>query len=294
MRIVNHPLCTTTIGAPSDMQDDCSALPVAYHTDEYGTWAVSFWQPSADELATLAADGGITLQVRALGRQHPVVAMGVYPSISPVPQARTAIAAALEDSRKLRQLRAFEALLPAAPGVRAADREEFIRQVVNGIAEMDRDSPEDQPEMMLVTPDELRGCLENAFQCMDEDAELATDLIAIVAQQASQLSDALRDVVAERHRQVEQEGHGPEHDDAYPNGEIAAYAAFYAMPPAAREWPATETGYGATFGEAIVPSDWTAPKTGERRRELVMAGALILAEIERIDRKAIVWEKAAA
>jgi hypothetical protein len=82
MNIINHPLCTTMIGAPSDMQDDCSALPVAYHTDEHGTWAVSFWKPSPDDLATLAADGGITLHVRAAGRQHPVVAIGVYPAVT--------------------------------------------------------------------------------------------------------------------------------------------------------------------------------------------------------------------
>lgn len=97
---------------------------------------------------------------------------------------------------------------------------------------------------------------------------------------------AARDVLAERRRQVEQEGYDHEHDDAHPGGEIAAYAAFYAMPQAARDWPAPETGYGATFGEAIVPADWKVPKEGDRRAELVKAGALILAEIERIDRAA--------
>jgi hypothetical protein len=93
-------------------------------------------------------------------------------------------------------------------------------------------------------------------------------------------------VLAERWHQIAEEGYHPEHDDAHPNGEIAAYAAFYAMPPAAREWPATETGYGDTWGEAIVPADWSVPKEGDRRSELVKAGALILAEIERLDRAA--------
>lgn len=181
---------------------------------------------------------------------------------------------------------------PQHSSTRATDREEFIRQAVSAVAEMDRDSPEDQPEMMLVSPQELRGCLESAFERADEEAELVTDLIAIVASQPHP-GQAARDVIAERSRQVEHEGYAPEHDDAYPNGEIAAYAAFYAMPPAAREWPTTEIGYGATFGEAIVPADWTAPKTGERRRELVKAGALILAEIERIDRTAIARQEAA-
>jgi hypothetical protein len=96
---------------------------------------------------------------------------------------------------------------------------------------------------------------------------------------------AARDVLAERRRQVEAEGYDPEHDDAHPNEEIAAYAALYAMPPAARDWPVTETGYGDTFGAALCPVDWH-PKFGDRRRELVKAAALLLAEIERIDRAA--------
>lgn len=83
MDIVNHPLCTTSIGAPSDMQDDCSALPVAYHTDEHGTWAMSFWKPNGAELAQLGAEGCVTLHVRAAGRQHPVVAIGTYPASTP-------------------------------------------------------------------------------------------------------------------------------------------------------------------------------------------------------------------
>lgn len=97
--------------------------------------------------------------------------------------------------------------------------------------------------------------------------------------------DAARDVLAERRRQVEAEGYDQEHDDAHPNEEIAAYAALYAMPPTARDWPASETGYGETFGAALCPVDWT-PKFGDRRRELVKAAALLLAEIERIDRAA--------
>lgn len=94
------------------------------------------------------------------------------------------------------------------------------------------------------------------------------------------------DVMAERQRQISVEGWTPEHDDGHVNDEIAAMACFYAMPPGAREWPATETGYGSTLGEAIVPNNWVA-KQGDRRLELVKAGALILAEIERLDRAAV-------
>lgn len=96
-------------------------------------------------------------------------------------------------------------------------------------------------------------------------------------------SDALRDVATERRRQIDAIGATPEHDDEHVNDEIAALACFYAMPPAARDWDATSTSYGATLGEAIKPIDWDV-KVGDRRRELVKAGALILAEIERLDR----------
>ncbi|WP_073105064.1 hypothetical protein [Pollutimonas bauzanensis] len=69
------------------------------------------------------------------------------------------------------------------------------------------------------------------------------------------------------------------------NDEIAAMAAFYAMPPGAREWPASETGYGDTLGDAILLEGWIG-KAPDRRRELVKAGALVLAEIEGLDRAA--------
>lgn len=98
-------------------------------------------------------------------------------------------------------------------------------------------------------------------------------------------SDALRDVAAERRRQIEAEGYDPEHDDCHVNDEIAALACFYAMPQGAREWDASSTGYGLRLGDAILPYGWASIEDGYRRRELVKAGALILAEIERLDRR---------
>lgn len=97
---------------------------------------------------------------------------------------------------------------------------------------------------------------------------------------------AIRDVLAERRHQVEI-GYDAEHDDAHVNEEIAALACYYLMPPGAREWPATETGYGDTLGKAIVPHDWHADDRQSRRRQLVMGTAMGLAEIERLDRAAI-------
>jgi len=100
---------------------------------------------------------------------------------------------------------------------------------------------------------------------------------------SGELNSAARAVLTERRRQIEDEGWTPEHDDEHASDEIAALACFYAMPPAARDWDASSTGYGPTLGEAILPVDWHAI-SGDRRRELIKAGALILAEIERLDR----------
>ena len=95
------------------------------------------------------------------------------------------------------------------------------------------------------------------------------------------------DVSAERRRQVDAEGYDHQHDDAHVGSEIAAAACFYAMPPGAREWDTSSTGYGGTLGDAIVPDGWVL-SAGSRRRDLVKAGALILAEIERMDRAAAI------
>lgn len=83
MYIVNHPLCNETLGAPADLKEGdgiepgtCSILPIFQYRDEDGPWAVSFWKPSQEELDRLNQGGYITLQVRAQGRQHPVVSMG--------------------------------------------------------------------------------------------------------------------------------------------------------------------------------------------------------------------------
>ncbi|EMO5084396.1 hypothetical protein RZM82_002715 [Pseudomonas aeruginosa] len=142
----------------------------------------------------------------------------------------------------------------------------------------------------------LAECLENV--CEDEEdfdvredvadgRVVAADIAHMLAAAPDkEVPQAWLDVQAERLRQVEAEGWTPEHDDEHACDEIAAFACFYAMPPAARDWDASSTGYGDTLGEAILPEGWE-PKTGDRRRDLVKACALALAEIERLDRAGI-------
>lgn len=96
---------------------------------------------------------------------------------------------------------------------------------------------------------------------------------------ASGCSAALADVAAERRRQVDVEGWTPEHDDAHSDGALARAAGCYAL-HAGREsdrW----RGYLVWWPWS---TKWWRPTS--RRRDLVKAGALILAEIERLDRAA--------
>lgn len=95
------------------------------------------------------------------------------------------------------------------------------------------------------------------------------------------MSKAIEDVIAERRRQIKSEGWTPEHDDAHANGEMAGAAAAYALyrshvdPVDIRElnligrlWPWA--------------AEWWKPKSA--RQDLVRAAALLIAEIERLDR----------
>lgn len=96
--------------------------------------------------------------------------------------------------------------------------------------------------------------------------------------QAAAITPAARDVLAERRRQVEVEGWTQEHDDEHESGEIAKAAACYALQSA---MPGNQGDY-LRFWPAQWDSSWWRPR--DRRRDLVRAAALLLAEIERLDR----------
>ena len=90
------------------------------------------------------------------------------------------------------------------------------------------------------------------------------------------MSQAEVDVLAERQRQIHAEGHDEAHDDRWTNGELAEAGASYAIAShfpahAPIEWPWDR--------------EWWKPK--DRRRNLVRAAALIIAEIDRLDRQAL-------
>lgn len=96
--------------------------------------------------------------------------------------------------------------------------------------------------------------------------------------------EALLSVIGERRRQVEQEGWTAEHDDEHTEGELSAAAACYALH--ASEQIDME---GHEIDEDILPEHWPWDakwwKPSDPRRNLVKAAALLIAEIERLDRQ---------
>ncbi|KAB2676748.1 hypothetical protein F9K85_09640 [Brucella tritici] len=135
-----------------------------------------------------------------------------------------------------------------------------------------------------------------------------------VAPVSPDATKAARDVLAERKRQVEAEGWTPEHDDTHTGGEMAGAAACYALygatynapshyPPrkvyaavaearrnAEKDVETTREAVRMAIGAPKAPKNWPWNaewwKPSDRRRNLVKAAALILAEIERLDREA--------
>lgn len=100
-------------------------------------------------------------------------------------------------------------------------------------------------------------------------------------------------IAAERERQIADEGWTPLHDNDHDAGELAIAGAVYALPFDIREqrvwkttlrqllWPFEPRWFKAT----VAIQSTTQPRES-RIRELVKAGALISAEIDRLHRRA--------
>lgn len=91
-------------------------------------------------------------------------------------------------------------------------------------------------------------------------------------------------IAEERKRQIEVEGWTPEEDDLYTAGQLALAGATYAIPMLDRD------DYGGYAYSTDVPimfpfsPEWWKPTPDDRIRELAKAGALIAAEIDRLQR----------
>lgn len=100
-------------------------------------------------------------------------------------------------------------------------------------------------------------------------------------------SDAARDVLAERRRQIEAEGWSIEHDDRHTLGELGLAAALYALPYDAKvrgEELITQDCFIGLDMALEISCGWSLKPEPNARRRLVKSGALIVAEIERLDR----------
>lgn len=95
------------------------------------------------------------------------------------------------------------------------------------------------------------------------------------------MSNAIDDVIRERRHQIERERFNTEHDDKHVKGELCKAAAGYAD-------HAADVIVNLEEANFDVPCDWPWDdkwwKPKDPRRDLVRAAALIIAEIERIDR----------
>jgi hypothetical protein len=98
---------------------------------------------------------------------------------------------------------------------------------------------------------------------------------------------AIDDIAAERKRQIEAEGWTEAHDDNHARGELARAASSYAYAGSVKTGRAAILGQpesGTDFIMRLWPWDWKWWKPTSQRRDRVKAGALIVAEIERLDR----------
>lgn len=105
--------------------------------------------------------------------------------------------------------------------------------------------------------------------------------------EAQVLSQAARDVLAERQRQISAEGWTPDHDDEHGDSSLSMAAVCYVLGRTtlrALEW---------SPDIMLWPWEKESWKPSDPRRNLTKAGALILAEMERLDRDALRAARAA-
>lgn len=157
---------------------------------------------------------------------------------------------------------------PKTPGADAAGVEEIAKAILRGQGHSDE----------AVEALQGSGCLS-----WHSAVRSAKEVAALTAPQAAQPGDeVIAEVAAERRRQIEAEGWTPEHDDLHARGEMATAAACYAyVAPLGEHDRARLAREGAPHRWPWHASWW---KPTHARRDLVKACALLIAEIERLDR----------
>ena len=99
-------------------------------------------------------------------------------------------------------------------------------------------------------------------------------------------TDAMLDVLVERERQKTAEGYTEEHDNEHTSCELARAAECYVAHYRQRAW--RYEGMPQVYRSEPYPENWPwddqSWKPKSPRQDLVRAAALLLAEIERLDR----------
>lgn len=133
--------------------------------------------------------------------------------------------------------------------------------------------PTPAQETMQMPEEVLSGCAVRA--AIQDDTYMGSKVMA--------------DIIRERRRQVHAEGWTEAHDDEHVDGELAVAAAMYALPAHKRLLRNARAAGAEDWPPLWVPRQWPWEATGwkpkDARRDLVRAAALIVAEIERLDRK---------
>ncbi len=136
-----------------------------------------------------------------------------------------------------------------------------------------------------------RELLEQALPMLEKSyptlaRKLCDEVYEVLAAQPAPvpMTQAATDVLAERKRQVEVEGWNATHDDEHDDHSMSVAAACYALAnrPALEVQTVKLRDLWQWTGWSIA---WFKPK--DRRRNLIRAAALLLAEIERLDRAGI-------
>lgn len=171
--------------------------------------------------------------------------------------------------------------------IAAAQRKDAVLQAsIDFIAALTGMKP---PPIEIAPPETFqpfRDFTERVCQIFDNTSHTADGLTTKTEAPASQ---ATKDVLAERQRQISVEGWTPEHDDDHVHGQMAGAASCYARHINARSWVVIDLDDGPeVYRNEPAPNywpwdeSWWKPTTP--RRDAVKACALLLAEIERIDR----------
>lgn len=115
---------------------------------------------------------------------------------------------------------------------------------------------------------------------------LQNDLIEVATKlmQGNEPMNGAEMIAQERQRQVNEEGYTPEVDDRHTEGEMADAASFYSLTDSAIDH--FDTFWGNDQHLSLWPwdLDWLKPTPEDRKKQLVKAGALIAAEIDRLIR----------